>query len=90
MSHPAKFLKSAEEEFLKLPRPVQDDIVEKIRILEEFPYSGKVMEKTYAGYRSFLAWHKQYRIIYRVLDDKIVEIAYLRHCRRQLSLRAVH
>jgi mRNA-degrading endonuclease RelE of RelBE toxin-antitoxin system len=88
--HPVRFLKSAEEEFFQLPLHIQEDVAEKIKVLSEFPYSGKAMEKTYEGYRSTLAGRQQYRIIYRVLEDQIIEIAYVRHCRRQMKLRVIH
>lgn len=89
MPHPVRFLKSADAEFLALPLPIQNDIVEKVRMLAEFPYSGPMMDRAYEGFRSLLAWKRQYRIIYRVLDDETVEIAYIRHCQRQMTLRAV-
>ena len=90
MSHPVRFLKSAESEYLDLPLPIQNDILEKVKMLREFPYMGVVMEKSYEGYRSLLVGRRQYRIIYRVLDSGIVKIAYIRHCRRQMELRPVH
>ena len=30
-----------------------------------------------------------YRVVYRVLSDQLVEVAYIRHCARQVGLRVV-
>ena len=89
MPHPVRFLKSARKEFHVLLKPVQDDILEKVELLKEFPYAGVAMDQSYEGYYSILAWKKQYRIIYQILENDVVEIAYIRHCRRQISLRSV-
>jgi hypothetical protein len=36
-----------------------------------------------------LAARNTYRIVYRIISDNEIEVAYIRHCARQLRLRAV-
>ena len=86
-SHRVKFLKSAEKEFFSLPETIQEDVLKKIKLLQEFPQMGVAMDRAYAGYRCVLAGKKQYRIVYRILNSKNLEISYIRHCRRQMGLR---
>lgn len=89
MPREVRFLKSAEKEYQDLTSLIQNDILEKAVTLAEFPFCGPLMGRSYQGYRYLLAFRRQYRIIYRVLEDETVEIAYIRHCKRQLGLRVV-
>ncbi len=84
------FLKSAKLEFSNLPDPIQMDILKRIKDLQELPRLGQAMEQAYEGYRCLLVGRRQYRLIYRILNDEMIEITYIRHCRRQLGLRPVH
>jgi len=47
------------------------------------------MVDAYQGYRSLLAVRRGYRIVYRIVSDDLVEIAYIRHCARQIGVRAL-
>jgi plasmid stabilization system protein ParE len=85
-----KFLPRAEKDLLPLPENLQDEILHKTEMLSLFPLMGQRMEKAYFNYRYLLAGRNQYRIIYRVTSAALVEIAYIRHCRRQMGLRPVH
>lgn len=84
-----KFLPRAEKQLLELHKQLQDEILHKVEMLISFPYMGPAMEKAYFGCRYLLAGRGIYRIIYKVVSRSLVEIAYIRHCRRQLGLRVV-
>jgi plasmid stabilization system protein ParE len=85
-----KFLPRAEKDLLALSEILQNEILSKAEMLADFPLMGQIMEKTYVGYRYLLAGRNQYRIIYKVTSTELVEIAYIRHCRRQMRLRPVN
>lgn len=55
-------------------------IIRALRLLETFPEMGAPMVGPFMGYRSTIV--AMFRIVYRVLPRGIVEIAYIRHCRR--------
>lgn len=84
-----KFLPRAEKDLWALSEPLQDEILNRAEMLAEFPRMGRAMEKAYRGYRYLLAGRNRYRIIYKVSSPSLVEIAYIRHCRRQMGLRLV-
>ena len=84
-----RFLPRAEKDLLELPEHLQDEILEKADLLKEFPEMGPVMEQAYSGYRFLLADRNHYRIIYKVVSAALVEVRYIRHCRRQSGLRIV-
>lgn len=85
-----KFLPRAEKDLLALPEKIQDEIIYKVEMLQTFPRMGTPMEKAYEGYRFLLAGRNKYRIIYKVKSEKLVEICYIRHCARQMTLRVVN
>jgi len=60
--------------------PVLDRVVRRLRLLERFPEMGAPMLGPFTGYRSTTA--AMFRIVYRVLPRGVVEVAYVRHCRR--------
>lgn len=47
------------------------------------------MFDAFTGYRSLLTAKNTYRAIYRILSEDLIEIAYIRHCARQIRLRVV-
>lgn len=89
MARRVELLPRAERELSGLPISVQDQILAKLETLREFPELGAPMLDAFQGYRSLLAARKTYRIIYRVVSDELVEIAYIRHCARQIGLRII-
>lgn len=84
------FLPRAEKDLLELPDKLQDEILNKAAMLADFPHMGPAMERAFRGYRCLLAGNNRYRIVYKVVSAKRVEIAYIRHCRRQMRLRLIH
>jgi plasmid stabilization system protein ParE len=71
------------------PSVIQDQIVNKLELLRDFPEMGPTMFDAFAGYRALLAARNTYRIIYRIISDDLIEVAYIRHCARQTRLRAL-
>jgi len=58
-------------------------------MLRELPEMGAPMIDAFEGYRSLLVARNRYRVVYRVVSDDLVEVAYVRHCARQIGLRIV-
>lgn len=67
---------------------IAEEIVRKIELLVDFPEMGPAMDQAYQGYRQLLCGH--YRMIYEIISESRIEIAYVRHCARQLGLRPVN
>ena len=60
--------------------PVLGRIVRRLRLLERDPEMGAAMVGPFAGYRSTIV--AMFRIVYRILPRRVIEVAYVRHCRR--------
>jgi len=84
-----KLLPRAQRELEALPLAIQDQIVAKLELLRDFPEIGAAMFDAFQGYRALLAAKNTYRIVYRIISDDLVEVAYIRHCARQTRLRLV-
>jgi len=50
---------------------------------------GPAMFDAFQGYRALLAVKNTYRLIYRIISDDLIEVAYIRHCARQTRLRVI-
>jgi plasmid stabilization system protein ParE len=84
-----KLLPRAEKELEALPPTIQDQIISKLELLRDFPELGPAMFDAFQGYRALLAAKNSYRIIYRIVHDDLIEVAYIRHCARQTRLRLI-
>lgn len=60
--------------------PVLARVLRRLRYLERFPELGAPMMGPFVGYRSTVV--EMFRIVYRLRPRGIVEIAYVRDCRR--------
>jgi hypothetical protein len=60
--------------------PVLGRIIKRLRMLEDLPELGAPMLGPFAGYGSTVV--SMFRIVYRLLPRGVVEVAYVRHCRR--------
>ncbi len=69
----------------RLSPKIFEEILYKIELLADFPEMGPAMDQAYQGFRQLLCGN--YRIIYEVMSSNRVEVAYVRHCSRQLGLR---
>jgi len=84
-----ELLPRAERELGALPIEVQDQILAKLELLRDFPEMGAPMFDAFRGYRALLTVRRTYRIVYRIASRGRIEVAYIRHCARQVSLRIV-
>lgn len=73
-------LPQAREDLDRIHDPLFSKVIEKIEILRDYPHWGASMEGPFIGYRSFIVGI--FRVVYRVISDDLIEIAYIRHCRR--------
>jgi plasmid stabilization system protein ParE len=73
-------LPQAQQDLDAIYDPVLGRIIRALRLLERFPEMGAPMVGPFTGYRSTIV--AMFRIVYRVLPRGVVEIAYIRHCRR--------
>ena len=73
-------LPQAEQDLDAIYDPVLGRIIRVLRLLERFPEMGAPMVGPFTGYSSTIV--AMFRIVYRVLPRGVVEIAYIRHCRR--------
>ena len=89
MARKVKLLPRAQKELQALPPAIQDQIVAKLELLRDFPEMGAAMFDAFQGYRAILAAKNNYRIVYRVISNDLVEVAYIRHCARQMRLRLI-
>ena len=89
MPRKVKLLPRAQRELEALPLAIQDQIIAKLELLPDFPEIGAAMFDAFQGYRALLAAKNTYRIVYRMVSDDLVEVAYIRHCARQMRLRLI-
>ena len=89
MPRKVKLLPRAQKELEALPLAIQDQIIAKVEVLRDFPEIGAAMFDAFQGYRALLAAKNTYRIVYRMVSDDLVEVAYIRHCARQMRLRLI-
>ncbi|GEM_PF-1975743 len=75
------------DQIRKLSIHIADEIIQKMELLMEFPEMGPAMDQAYQGFRQLLCGN--YRIIYEVISETRIEVAYIRHCSRQLGLRLI-
>ncbi len=89
MPRKVRLLPRAQKELEALPLAIQDQIIAKLEHLRDLPEMGAAMFDAFQGYRALLAAKNNYRIVYRVVSDDLVEVAYIRHCARQTRLRII-
>jgi mRNA-degrading endonuclease RelE of RelBE toxin-antitoxin system len=73
-----KFLPRAEKELQALPSATQDQIINKLELLRDFPELGPAMFDAFQGYRALLAARNTYRVVYRIVSDNLIEVVYTR------------
>jgi plasmid stabilization system protein ParE len=84
-----ELLPRAEAELRALSEALQDQILAKLDMLAELPEMGAPMLDAFDGYRALLAARRRCRIVYRIVSDDVIEVAYIRHVSRQTGLRIV-
>jgi plasmid stabilization system protein ParE len=75
-------LPQAVEDLDEIRDPQFSEVVARIQLLREFPSLGPVMDGFYLGYRCLTVG--LFRVIYQVASKGDVEVAYIRHGRREL------
>jgi len=70
-------LPQAQKDLDAIFEPVLTRILKRLRMLERFPAFGAAMIGPFNGYRSTVVG--MFRIVYRPLPNKTVEVAYIRH-----------
>jgi plasmid stabilization system protein ParE len=76
------FLEQAAEELELLYDPLYSRVLKKVDLLSRFPDVGAEMFDAFAEYRSLI--EPPYRMIYRIIPEKRIEIAFLFHMKRKL------
>lgn len=74
-------LAQAQEDLDQIVDPLLSRVVRHLRLLGDFPELGTAMVGPLAGYRSCVV--AMFRIVYRIRTPAVVEVAYIRHCRRR-------
>ena len=87
MPRKVRLLPRAQKEIESLAPAIQDQIIAKLDLLREYPEIGPAMFDAFQGCRALLAARNNYRIVYLIVSDSLIEVAYIRHCARQTRLR---
>ena len=61
--------------------PLFSELLRRLETLKEFPELGAAMTGPFEGYRSLVVGF--FRVVYRRLSPEVIEIAYIRDCRRK-------
>lgn len=88
MARKIKLLPRAEKELEALSPAIQNQIINKLELLREFPELGPPMFDAFQG---SLPFSRQEYVSCRLLDCSrdLIEIAYIRHFSRQMRLRII-
>ncbi|MBK9029951.1 MAG: type II toxin-antitoxin system RelE/ParE family toxin [Myxococcales bacterium] len=73
-------LPQASDDLDEILEPVLGRVLRRLRMLEKFPQLGAPMAGPFTGYRSSVI--DMFRIVYRLRPRNVIEVAYVRHCRR--------
>jgi hypothetical protein len=84
-----KLLPRAQRDLDALAPDLFDQIIEALQLLKQYPYLGPAMVGAFQGFRALEVCRGRYRIVYRVVSEKRLDVAYVRRCRRQTGLRSV-
>ncbi|MBI4679397.1 MAG: type II toxin-antitoxin system RelE/ParE family toxin [Elusimicrobia bacterium] len=74
-------LAQAQEDLDRVRDPLLRRIIRRLESLRDFPEMGSPMAGPFSGYRSTVV--ELFRIVYRILPSEIIEVAYIRDCRRR-------
>ena len=88
MAREVYLLPQAQEDLDIIRDPLFSAILERIQWLAEYPLWGASMDGPFSGYRSFVVG--LFRVVYKVVSDHRIEVAYIRHCKRRLSPVSTH
>lgn len=74
-------LPQAQEDLDAIDAPLLSKVIHRIEVLAEYPEMGAPMAGPFTGYRSTVV--ELFRVVYRVKTKDLIEVAYLRDCRRR-------
>lgn len=77
-----RIVRQAAEDLDDVYEPQYSHVLAKIQLLKEFPSLGPALDGNLLGYRCLAV--DIFRVIYRILGPDLIEVAYIRHGRRQL------
>ncbi len=66
--------------------PLFSRVVRRLEVLKEFPELGAPMPKPGSDMRSTVV--ENFRVVYQLCADGVIEIAYIRDCRRRFPPRS--
>ena len=72
MKYKVEFTKKALKAFLRLSESIQDNIVRKIDVLSDDPYSNNNVKKLQGIENCYRLRVGDYRVLYRVLNNKVI------------------
>jgi len=78
-------LPQAEAELGGIADPLFSMVVHKLELLGSFPLLGPALEGPLSGYRTLTVG--LFRVIYRIVREERIEVAYIRHCKRKPILK---
>lgn len=73
-------LEQAVTDLDEIYEPVLSRVLRRLRMLERLPELGAPMLGPLVGYRSSVV--DMFRIVYRLRPRNVLEVAFIRHCRR--------
>lgn len=74
-------LPQAQEDLDRISEPLFNQVLRRIEVLKKYPELGSDMAGPFLGYRSTVV--ELFRVVYRVLPQGIIEVAFVRDCRRR-------
>ena len=78
MEYKVQFIPAALNDFKELDGSVRKDVIKKIDELEKKPFLGRKLGEKYnidlTGFFKLYVHSKKYRIVYRLIDEKLIEI----------------
>ncbi|NNN07019.1 MAG: type II toxin-antitoxin system RelE/ParE family toxin [Elusimicrobia bacterium] len=80
-----ELLPQAAGDFQAIAEPLHGRVLKRLEVLGDFPELGSPLNRAFTGYRSTIV--ELFRIVYRLRTDGVVEITFIRDCRRRLPKR---
>ena len=81
-----RFLPQAADELAAISDPLLSRVVRRLELLKKFPELGAYMPQPHGDMRSTVV--EAFRIVYRIRADGVIEVAYIRDCRRRFPPRS--
>jgi len=75
-----RFLPQAREDLAAISDPLFSRVLRRLELLKRFPEFGALLPEPLSDTRSTVV--DNFRIVYRLLPDGVIEVAYVRDCRR--------